>query len=88
MNLPPISKPGATPIDAGDNSDRRAAEMSVEQLLHLGTHQVVYLKSGMLDGERVFVLSGADGSHTVAVDAVETAVEMTAEHGLDFVTVH
>ncbi len=88
MNLPPISKPGPTPIDAGDMRTAAPREMSVEQLLHLGTRQVVYLKSGMLDGERIFVLYGADGSHIVAVDAVETAVEMTAEHGLDFVTVH
>jgi hypothetical protein len=63
-------------------------EMSAEQLLHLGTHQLVYLRSGMVDGELVFVLYGADGTPIVMVDAVETAMEIAAGHGLDFVTVH
>ena len=86
MNLPQIGKPGAAPI--GDTRTAALREMSVEQLLCLGTRQVVYLKSGLLDGEQVFVLYGADGSPIVTVEAVETAVEMTAELGLDFVTVH
>jgi hypothetical protein len=63
-------------------------EISTEQLLHLGTHQLVYLRSGMVDGELVFVLYGADGTPIVMVDAVETAMEIAAGHGLDFVTVH
>jgi hypothetical protein len=36
-------------------------QMTVEQLLQLGTRQVVYLKAGMHDGEMAFVLYGADG---------------------------
>jgi len=50
--------------------------MTVEQLLQLGTRQVVYLKAGLHDGEVAFVLYRADGIPLVAVDDMETAVEM------------
>jgi hypothetical protein len=62
--------------------------MTIEQLLQLGTHQVVYLKAGMLNGEMAFVLYGADGIPLFAVDDVETAVELAAESGLRFATIH
>ena len=43
--------------------DSRTAlkQMTSEQLLDLGMNQVVYLKSGMCDGEMLFLLIGADG---------------------------
>jgi hypothetical protein len=62
--------------------------MTVEQLLQLGTRQVVYLKAGLHDGEVAFVLYRADGTPLIAVDDVETAVEMVAEKGLSFATIH
>jgi hypothetical protein len=40
MNLPSISEPGASPIDARGTRTAAPREMSVEQLLHLGTSQV------------------------------------------------
>jgi hypothetical protein len=57
-------------------------------LLDLGTCQVVYLRAGTCDGERLFVLYGADGVPLVTVDDIETVVEIAAEHGLAFVSVH
>jgi hypothetical protein len=36
----------------------------------------------------LFVLYGADGMPLVTADDVETAVEMAAERGLNFVPVH
>jgi hypothetical protein len=63
-------------------------KMTIEQLLQLGTRQVVYLKAGMHDGEMAFVLYRADGIPLVAVDDMETAVEMVAENGLRFATIH
>jgi hypothetical protein len=79
-------------INASRNSaDRQTAalrQMTVDQLLHLGTCQVVYLRAGTFDGERLFVLYGADGAPLVTVDDVETVVEIAAEHGLAFVSVH
>jgi hypothetical protein len=63
-------------------------QMTTEQLLHLGTRQVVYVKAGMHDGEPAFLVYGADGTPLVIVDTVEAAAEMAAEYGLGFVAVH
>ena len=63
-------------------------QTTVEQLLQLGTRQVVYLRAGMRDGKLGFMLYGADGLPLALVDDVETAVEMVVENGLSFATVH
>lgn len=63
-------------------------QMTVEQLLQLGRHQVVYLKTGMHNGEMAFVLYRADGIPLMAADDMETAVEVAAENGLRFATIH
>ena len=88
MNLHPKSEPGEIMIDAGSQTVAALRQMTMEQLLHLGTHQVVYLKAGMHDGEQAFLLYGADGTPLVMVDTVEAAAEMAAEYGLGFVAVH
>jgi hypothetical protein len=62
--------------------------MTADQLLDLGTHQVVYLRAGTYKGERLVVLYGANGVPLVTVDEVDTAVEIAAAHGLEFVAVH
>ena len=62
--------------------------MTSEQLLDLGMHQVVYLKSGMCDGKMLFVLFGADGTPAVVADNVDAAVETAIKQGLSFVAVH
>ena len=63
-------------------------QTTVEQLLQLGTRQVVYLRAGMRDGKLGFMLYGADGLPLALVDDVETAVEMVVENGLCFATVN
>jgi len=78
-------------IASGNGADRRTAalrQMTAEQLLGLGTHHVVYLRSGTCNGERLLVLYRADGLPLVMVDDVEAAVEIAAEHGLTFISVH
>jgi hypothetical protein len=62
--------------------------MSAEQLLQLGTREVVYLKAGKRDGEMAFVLYGANGALLMAFDTIEDAVEMVDANGLSFVAVH
>jgi hypothetical protein len=62
--------------------------MTVDQLLDLGCARWVYLRAGTCDGERLFVLYGADGVPLTTVDDVETVMEIAAEHGLAFVSVH
>jgi hypothetical protein len=88
MNMHPIGEAGEMMIDAEDPRTLALRRMSAEQLLHLGARQVVYLKSRVCDDEVTFVLYGANGIPLAAVDAIETAVEMVSERGLDFVTVH
>jgi len=63
-------------------------QMTAEQLLHLGMRQVVYLKGGMCGGKRLFILYGADGSPIARPDDVESAMEMVAEWGLRFASIH
>lgn len=78
-------------IASGNAPDRGAAllrQMTVDQLRGLGAQEVVYLRAGMCDGERLFVLYGADGVPLVMVDDVETAVDIATEHGLKFIAVH
>ena len=60
--------------------------MTADQLLGLGTRQVAYLRGGTYDGERLFVLYGADGVPLAVVDDVETAVELATERGLGFLS--
>jgi hypothetical protein len=62
--------------------------MTTEQLRHLGTGHVVYVRRGRRDSEPAFVLHGADGMPLSAVETVSAAVEAAANCGLIFVTVH
>ena len=84
----PSTESGEARHNAGDRRTAALRHMTAEELLHLGTHHVVYLKAGMCDGEMRFVLYGADGTPLAVADDVETAVETAAEHGLGFVSVH
>ena len=76
------------PIGAEDPSTNAVRQMTAEQLLTLGVDQVVYLRGGVCDGEMRFVLFGADGAPLAQTDAVEAAVEMAAEQGLKFISIH
>jgi hypothetical protein len=75
-------------IAGGDPRTTALRQMTPEQLLHLGSRQVAYLRSSMCDGEVAFVLFGADGAPLVIAGDVETAAEIAAKHGLAFVAVH
>ncbi len=70
--------------------DPRSAlrQMTTQQLLHLGTHQVVYLRMDIHDGRPLFVIYGADGKLLASADTVDTAADVVAEHGLALVSVH
>jgi hypothetical protein len=88
MNMRTIGD--VTAAEVGTVGDYRAAlrQMTAEQLRHLGVHQVVYLRGGMSEGETHFVLFGADGAPLARTDAVEAAVELAAEQGLKFISIH
>ena len=63
-------------------------QMTAEQLLHLGTHRVAYLKGRQHDGEFLFVLYGADGSPVAMADDIEEVADVATELGLMFIAVH
>jgi TnpA family transposase len=81
-------------IRASDQSETTANQvtalraMTIEQLRDFGTNRVTYVKYGQRDGERVFLLFGADGIPFLTADTVEAAIEAAAEQNLSFVTVH
>jgi hypothetical protein len=58
-------------IAGGDPRTTALRQMTPEQLLHLGSRQVAYLRSSMCDGEVAFVLFGADGAPLVIAGDVE-----------------
>ena len=87
MNMYPIGERGKM-NSAGASRTTALRQMTPEQLLHLGTRQVVYLRSGTCQGEPAFMLHGADGAPLVMAGDVETTVEIAAKHGLAFATVH
>jgi len=62
--------------------------MSAEQLLYHGLQRLVYLRAALVEGERLFVIYGADGVPLAAADTVATAIEAAAECNLAFVAVH
>ena len=66
----------------------RVRQLTPAQLLELGIAQLVYLRQGMVDGETAYAIHAADGSAVAVVEDVEVAVELVAEHGLTFATVH
>ena len=88
MNMHPMHEPGGTTADAGNSRDSALRRMTAEQLLHLGARQVLYLKTGICNGEVAFVLYGADGTPFMVAEDVEMAMELAAERGLQFVAVH
>jgi hypothetical protein len=57
-------------------------------LLQLGMDHLVYLKARMRDGNLLFVLYGADGTPIEVTDDLDAAIDIAAEQGLSFVTVH
>jgi hypothetical protein len=65
-----------------------ARQMTPAQLRRLGVPSLVYLRQGTVDGEVAYAIHAADGSAVAIVEDMEIAIELVAEHGLSFVTVH
>ena len=63
-------------------------DMTPEQLLYYSTSRMVYLKTGIYDGERAFVIYDTEGRPIEAVDAIEDVWARIAERGLGLATVH
>ena len=65
-----------------------ARHMTPNQLRDLGVSYVVYLREGMVDGHPAYAIHAADGTAMAIVEDIDLAVELVAEHGMAFVTVH
>lgn len=63
-------------------------QMTAAELRRLGVPSLVYLREGTVDGQVAYAIHAADGSAVAIVEDVEVAIELVAEHGLNFVTVH
>ena len=63
-------------------------QITPAQLRRLGVTQLVYLRKGSVDGETAYVIHAADGSAVAIVEDIDVAIELVAEHGLTFATVH
>ena len=62
--------------------------MSTAQFRRLGVRSVVYLRSGLLNGEVAYAIHAADGIPMAVVDDVDAAVALGNEHGMASVAVH
>ena len=84
METHPVNQIGAKASIIQD-SKSALPQLTSEQLLNLGMNQVVYLQSGMCQGEMLFVVFDADGMPVIAADDVDVVVKSAIEHGLSFV---
>jgi hypothetical protein len=80
------------PIDAisRDEAVQRAdpRRMTRAQLRRLGVPRMVYLRCGMVGGQKAYAVHAADGTEIAVVDDVEVAVQLVSDNHMIFVTVH
>jgi hypothetical protein len=88
MNVSVIDKPGESVGHDVDFPVEDVRHMSTAQFRRLGVRSVVYLRTGMLNGEMAYAIHAADGIPMAVVDDVDTAVALACEHGMAFVAVH
>ena len=50
--------------------------------------RLVYLRCGMVDGQKAYAVHAADGTAIAVVDDVEVAVELVSDNHMIFVAVH
>jgi len=62
--------------------------MTKSELRCLGLPSLVYLRAGTAGGQAAYGIFAADGTAVAIVDDVELAIELVAEHGMTFATVH
>jgi hypothetical protein len=68
--------------------DHALRQMTPEQLLDLWTYDLVYLKTGVVEGVQAFMICGADGRPLEIVESVEQALDAVAENGFRVASVH
>jgi hypothetical protein len=88
MNVAVIDMPGQTACPDVDTDIIDVRHMTTAQLRRLGVRSVVYLRSGIIDGQVAYAIHGADGAPMAVVEDIDLAVELVSEQGMAFVAVH
>jgi hypothetical protein len=88
MNVAVIDTPGETVFRDVDAEAADVRQMTPAQLRRLGVRSVVYLRSGMMNGQMAYAIHAADGATMAVVEDIDLAVELVSEHGMAFVAVH
>ena len=72
----------------GTDLAAEARRMTRGQLRQLGVTRLVYLRAGTMNGLAAYAIHAADGTTVGIVGDVSLAIELVAEQGMTFVTVH
>ena len=88
MNVSVIDKPGETTLREVELPAADVRRMTSAEFRRLGVRSVVYLRSGLLNGELAYVIHSADGLPMAVLQDIEAAVALASEHGMAFVAVH
>ena len=88
MNVSVSDTPGDSIGREMDTAAVDARHMTAAQLRRLGVHSVVYLRSGMMNGQIAYAIHGADGSRMAVAEDIDLAVEFVTGLGMAFVAVH
>ena len=81
FDVDPISQEDGAPIT-------NVRHITPGQLRQLGVARLVYLRQGTINGETAYAIHAADGSQVAIVEDIDVAIELVAEHGLMFATIH
>ncbi len=88
MNVAVIDMPSET---IGRDVDAETADvrhMTQGQFRRLGVCSVVYLRTGLIDGQMAYAIHGADGCPMAVVEDIDLALDLVSETGMAFVAVH
>lgn len=88
MNVAATDKPDEHTVFAPDGSILDVRHMTTTQLRELGVPTLVYLRSGLLNGEVAYAIHAADGTPMAVVEDIDVAVELVCERGMALVAVH
>jgi hypothetical protein len=88
MAVAAIDKPDGITAFAAEGAMLDARRMTTVQLRQLGVPTLVYLRSGLLNGELAYAIHAADGTTIAVVEDIDVAVELVSERGMAFVAVH
>ena len=88
MNVATTDKPNEPTAFGADGGMPDARQMTTMQLRQLGVPTLVYLRSGLLNGEIAYAIHAADGTPMAVVEDIDVAIELVSERGMAFVAVH